>query len=192
MFSGKTIGFGLCGSFCTLNDAIDQLEALSKTGCRILPVVSHAVATTDTRFGEARQFISRIEEICGARVINTIAGAEPIGPRKLLDLMVVMPCTGNTLAKLNCGITDTPVTMACKSHLRNARPLLLSVATNDGLAINAENIGALMSRRNVYFVPMRQDDAAGKPTSIIADMSALLPAAQAALMGSSLQPQLLG
>lgn len=190
MLKDKTIGFGLTGSFCTLEAVIDSMEELAATGCKLVPVVSNAVATTDTRFGKAADFIARIEKICGREVISSIAAAEPIGPKKLLDLMLVAPCTGNTLAKLHCGITDTPVTMACKSHLRNGRPLLLSVATNDGLAMNAKNIGGLMNIRNVFFVPFGQDDSAGKPTSLIADNTHLIQAIEAALDDTKQQPQL--
>ena len=191
MFEGKTFGFGFCGSFCTLAESIDALEELAQTGCKIVPVVSYAVANTDTRFGKAADFTARIEDICRTKVIDSKAGAEPIGTKKLLDMMIVMPCTGNTLAKLNYGITDTPVTMACKSHLRNARPLLLSIATNDGLSNYAKNIGGLMNLKNVYFVPMGQDDAIKKPTSIIAKTDMLLPAIEAAFNGASLQPILM-
>lgn len=190
MLKGKVIGFGLTGSFCTLSEAVGQLEKLAATGCSIIPVISHAVAEMDTRFGRAKDFIARIESICGRSVISTIPDAEPIGPRKLLDLMIVMPCTGNTLAKLYNGIVDTPVTMACKSHLRNGRPLLLAPATNDGLAMNARNIGGLMCVRNVYFVPFGQDDCNGKPTSLIADFDLLIPAVEKALCAQRVQPQL--
>lgn len=191
MLEGKRIGFAFTGSFCTMKEAVEQLRELKKTGCDILPVVSNSVYTTDTRFGRAADFIAEIEEICGKRAIASIKDAEPIGPKKLIDLMVVMPCTGNTLAKLYNGITDTPVTMACKSHLRNGRPLLLCPATNDGLAMNAKNIGGLMCLKNVYFLPFGQDDCVGKPTSLIADMTRLIPAAEAALAGERLQPQLI-
>ena len=190
MLENKTIGYGFTGSFCTMRESIRAMRELELTGCRIIPVLSYSVSTMDTRFGTAKEFRDEIEEICGAKAITTIPEAEPIGPKKLLDLMIVMPCTGNTLAKLNNGITDTPVLMACKSHLRNSRPLLLAPATNDGLSQSAKNIGGLMSVRNVYFVPFGQDDAENKPTSIIADMTKLVPAAEAALEGKRLQPQL--
>ena len=191
MLKDKTIGFGLCGSFCTLSQAVQQLELLSQTGCSILPVVSYSVAQTDTRFGTASHFISQIEAICGRKVIASIAEAEPIGPQKLCDIMVIMPCTGNTAAKLYNGITDTPVTMAAKSHLRNGRPLLIGIATNDGLSMNARNIGGLMNTRNVYFIPFGQDDAENKPTSLIANMQLLLPSINAVLNGKGLSPQLI-
>lgn len=190
MLENKTIGYGFTGSFCTMRESIRAMRELALTGCRIIPVLSYSVSTMDTRFGTTKEFRDEIEEICGAKAITTIPEAEPIGPKKLLDLMIVMPCTGNTLAKLNNGITDTPVLMACKSHLRNSRPLLLAPATNDGLSQSAKNIGGLMSVRNVYFVPFGQDDAENKPTSIIADMTKLVPAAEAALEGKRLQPQL--
>ncbi len=190
MFEGKTIGFALTGSFCTLADAIDRMEELKRTGCGIMPIVSPAVMNTDTRFGSAADFIERIEAICGRRVISTIAEAEPIGPKKLLDALVVMPCTGNTLAKLYHGITDTAVTMACKSHLRNSRPLLIAVATNDGLAMNARNIGGLLNLKNVYLVPLAQDDAVNKPNSIIARYDLLIPSLASAFNEEKPRPQL--
>ena len=190
MFHGKTIGFGLTGSFCTLREAIDEMEKLAATGCEILPVISPSVTLTDTRFGKASDFIDRIEGICGKRVITNIRDAEPIGPQKLTDVMVVMPCTGNTLAKLYNGITDTAVTMACKAHLRNDRPLVLAIATNDGLSMNMRNIGGLMNLKNVYFVPFRQDDCVKKETSLVADFTKLIPSIERALEGKKTQPQI--
>ena len=190
VLEGKVIGFGLTGSFCTLSEVIGQLEQLALTGCRIIPVVSYSVATMDTRFGRSAEFLERIETICGRPPIRSIPEAEPIGPKKLLDLMVVAPCTGNTMAKLYNGITDTPVTMACKSHLRNGRPLLIAPATNDGLSINARNIGGLMSIKNVYFVPFGQDDCHKKPTSLIADFEMIIPSREKAFAGERAQPQL--
>ena len=191
MLENKVIGFALTGSFCTLGEAIDQMELLSKTGCKIIPIVSESVASTDTRFGKAADFIERIEKICGCNVVRTIVDAEPVGPKKLLDLLVVMPCTGNTMAKLYNGITDTPVTMACKAHLRNGRPLLIAPATNDGMSMNARNIGGLLNIKNVYLVPFGQDDCYKKPTSLIAKYDLLIPAIEKALSGECLQPQLI-
>jgi dipicolinate synthase subunit B len=184
------IGFALCGSFCTMDSAFSMMEALAQLH-DVTPIFSTAVYETDTRFGKAIDHIRQAEAICGNSVIHTIAQAEPIGPKKLLDALVIAPCTGNTLAKLAHSIADGPVTMAAKSHLRNGRPVVLALSTNDGLGGAAENIGRLLARKNYYFVPFGQDDAAGKPRSLIADF-ALLPAAlDAALEGKQLQPILL-
>ena len=184
------IGFALCGSFCTLDPVFSLMEALTQLH-DVTPIFSTAVYETDTRFGKAAEHIRQAEAICGKSVIHTIAQAEPIGPKKLLDALVIAPCTGNTLAKLAHSIADGPVTMAAKSHLRNGRPVVLALSTNDALGGAAENIGRLLARKNFYFVPFRQDDAFGKPTSMIADF-ALLPATlDAALDGRQLQPILL-
>ncbi len=185
------VGFALSGSFCTFNKAIEQMSALVQSGAQVTPVMSHTAYTTDTRFGKAEEINSRIESICSRRIIHTIEQAEPIGPAKMFDILIVEPCTGNTLAKLACGITDTAVTMACKSHLRNARPLLLAVSTNDALGNSAKNIGSLLNYRNIYFVPMRQDDSKLKPRSVVADFSFTIQAVQAALNSEQLQPILL-
>lgn len=190
MSDKKVVGFGLTGSFCTLSAAINQMQIMADTGYSIVPIVSYSVSTMDTRFGKSSEFIDRIEDICKRKVIRTIQEAEPIGPSGMLDIMVVMPCTGNTLAKLCYGITDTPVTMACKAHMRNNRPLLLSVATNDGLSSNFKNIGNLMNMKNIYFVPLRQDDSIKKPQSIVSDPAMLIASVEAALKGERLQPQL--
>ena len=184
------IGFAMCGSFCTLDPVFSMMEALADLH-DVTPIFSTAVYETDTRFGKAADHIHQAETICGKSVIHTIAQAEPIGPKKLLDALVIAPCTGNTLAKLAHSIADGPVTMAAKSHLRNGRPVILALSTNDALGGAAENIGKLLARKNFYFVPFGQDDATRKPTSMIADF-ALLPAAlDAALEGRQLQPILL-
>ena len=185
------VGFAFCGSFCTLRQAVDALARAAEQYAEVWPIVSRAVAATDTRFGKAEEFLAEMERICGKSVIATIEGAEPIGPKKLLDVLVVCPCTGNTLAKLAHGITDGPVTMAAKAHLRNGRPLVLAPATNDGLSAAAPNLGTLLGRKNVYFVPFGQDDPAGKPTSLIADFSRVEETVEAALRGEQLQPLLL-
>lgn len=190
MLEDKTIGFALTGSFCTLSRAVAAMQRLAAEGCQIVPIVSYSVASTDTRFGSAAELLAEVEAICHRPVIDSIVGAEPIGPKKLLDALVVMPCTGNTLAKLYHGITDTPVTMACKSHLRNGRPCLLCPATNDGLGANARNIGALMNLKNIYFMPFEQDDAQGKPNSIIGVMELIVPSLEAVLEGQKPRPQL--
>lgn len=185
-----TIGFAMCGSFCTFHQVFPIMEELAKK-YRLIPIFSPAAYSTDTRFGTAQSHIRRASEICGTDPLNTIAQVEPIGPKKLLDALVIAPCTGNTLAKLSHSITDTSVTMAAKSHLRNSRPVLVAVSTNDALAGAAENIGKLLSRKNYYFVPFGQDDSLGKPTSMVADFSKIPAALEAALSGEQLQPILL-
>lgn len=185
-----TIGFAMCGSFCTFNQVFPVMEALCKTH-QIIPIFSYNAASIDSRFGSAQQHLQRAAQICGCDVLQDIASVEPIGPKKLLDALVIAPCTGNTLAKLAHSIADTPVTMAAKSHLRNNRPVLIAVSTNDALAGAAENIGKLMGRKNYYFVPFGQDDPISKPTSIVADFSQIPSALDAALEGRQLQPLLL-
>lgn len=185
------VGFAFCGSFCTYAQAMQALEQVKARYGDITPIVSQASAETDTRFGSAHDHMREMERICSKRVIDSIAKAEPIGPKGLLDVLVICPCTGNTLGKLACGITDTAVTMAAKAHLRNGAPVVLAVATNDGLAASARNIGALLDKKNVYFVPFRQDDPAEKPTSLVADFSLVPETIDAALRGEQLQPVLL-
>lgn len=186
------VGFAFCGSFCTMASAIGALEGVKAQYKTVFPIVSETVSNTDTRFGAAHDFLREMERICDKRVIDSVKTAEPIGPKALLDALVVCPCTGNTLAKLAHGVTDTAVTMACKAHLRNGRPVILAVATNDGLAAAAPNIGALLGRKNVYFVPFRQDDPVGKPCSLVADYSLVPETLSAALEGRQIQPLLLG
>ncbi|MDE5994302.1 MAG: dipicolinate synthase subunit B [Oscillospiraceae bacterium] len=169
--SKANVGFALCGSFCTFKKVIPQIEALISTGFNVVPIMSGVSYSTDTRFGKAEDFIKQIEDITGNKIIHTIIGAEPIGPKKLLDALVIAPCTGNTLGKMANGITDTAVTLAAKAHLRNARPIIIAVSTNDALGAAAKNIGLLMNSKNVYFVPMRQDDPEDKPNSIVADFT---------------------
>ena len=187
----KTIGFALCGSFCTHAQAIGALEQVKARFARVVPIVSQVVADTDTRFGKAHDLMREMERICDHRVISTVKGAEPIGPQKLLDLLIICPCTGNTLGKLAAGVTDTSVTMAAKAHLRNCRPLLIAPSTNDGLAASAASIGSLLPRKYIYCVPFGQDDPEKKPTSLVADFTQVADAAQAALSGRQLQPLLL-
>lgn len=183
-----TAGFALCGSFCTFDKAINQIENLVEKGIEIIPIMSFNAYSTDTRFGKAIDHINRIEEICNKKIISDIVNAEPIGPKKMLDILIIEPCTGNTIAKLSGGITDTPVTLAAKAHLRNDRPLLIAVSTNDALSGSASNIGRLMNNRNVYYVPMRQDDSVKKPRSVVADFEKTYDAMQYALEGRQLQP----
>lgn len=184
------VGFAVCGSFCTLDRALKEMEALAEEW-DLYPVASPIVQRTDTRFGRAEAWLTRMETAAGRPVVRTVAEAEPIGPKKLLDALVIAPCTGNTLAKLAAGVTDTSVTMAAKAHLRNGRPLILAPATNDALGAAARNIGALLNARGVYFVPMAQDDPDGKPTSVIADFSRIRETVEAALAGRQVQPVLL-
>ena len=185
------VGVALCGSYCTYEEVFAEIEGL----CRaydVTPIMSENSAVTDTRFGSASRFRSRLEELSGKKPIVSIGAAEPIGPKKLLDVLLVMPCTGNTLAKIAAGITDTAVTMAVKAHLRNERPVVLAIATNDGLAGNGANIGALLNRRNIYFVPFGQDDPKGKPRSLIADFSLAEATLEMAVSGQQIQPILIG
>lgn len=184
------IGFALCGSFCTYDKVFPAMEAVASIHT-VTPIFSHAAYTTDSRFGAAQENIARAAQICGKDPLHTVSQVEPIGPKKLLDALVIAPCTGNTLAKLAHSIADGPVTMAAKSHLRNARPVLIAVSTNDALAGAAENIGKLMARKNYYFVPFGQDDPEKKPTSMVADFTKLLPALEAALEGRQIQPLLI-
>ena len=186
----QTVGFAVCGSFCTHAKAMEALEQVKARFSTVIPIVSECTAATDTRFGPAHELMREMERICDRRVISSIREAEPIGPKKLLDLLIIAPCTGNTLGKLACGITDTAVTMAAKAHLRNQRPLLIAPSPNDGLTASAPNLGALLSRKYIYFVPFGQDDPVKKPTSLVADFSLVADAAQAALEGRQLQPLL--
>jgi len=184
----KRIGFAITGSFCTFRNVITQLKALKETGADITPIMSEAAYNFDTRFGKAKDIQCEIVQICEKEIINTIFDAEPIGPKKLFNLLIVAPCTGNTLGKLACGITDTTVTMACKAHLRNEQPLLLAISTNDALGASGKNIMSLMNNKNIYFVPFGQDDAFNKHKSLVADMGMIIPAACAALDGIQIQP----
>lgn len=184
------IGFAMCGSFCTYHQVFPIMEALAKVH-NVIPIFSHSAYTVDSRFGTAQQHIRSACEICGHEPLSTIEQVEPIGPKKLLDALIIAPCTGNTLAKLAHSIADGPVTMAAKSHLRNGRPILIAVSTNDALAGAAENIGKLLARKHYYFVPFGQDDAQKKPTSMVADFSKLPEALTQALTGKQLQPILL-
>ena len=186
----QTVGFAVCGSFCTHAKAMEALEQVKARFSTVIPIVSECTAATDTRFGPAHELMREMERICDRRVISSIREAEPIGPKKLLDLLIIAPCTGNTLGKLACGITDTTVTMAAKAHLRNQRPLLIAPSTNDGLTASAPNLGTLLGRKYIYFVPFGQDDPQKKPTSLVADFSLVADAAQAALEGRQLQPLL--
>lgn len=187
----ERVGFALCGSFCTHTRVLKELEKLCGEYETVVPVVSEICQATSTRFGTAREFISRVEGLTGHKAIGSVAEAEPIGPKNLLDVLVIAPCTGNTLGKLAAGITDTAVTMAAKAHLRNNRPVVIGLASNDGLSGAAKNLGELLARKNYFFVPFGQDDPEAKPSSLVADFSRIGETVDAALQGRQLQPILL-
>lgn len=189
--NGIKIGYAMCGSFCTFSRSIEQIRRLVDMGADVTAIMSFNAASIDTRFGTAESFRKSIEEITGKAVIRTIEDAEPIGPRKMFDVLVICPCTGNTLAKLANSITDTPVTMAAKSHIRNSRPIVIAAATNDGLAGSAKNIGALLNIKEYFFVPFGQDDSAKKPRSLVADFNELPETIEAALKGLQFQPMII-
>ncbi len=185
---GKHIGVAITGSFCTYEKIFRELQKLTEEGALVQTIFSDAASTIDSRFGKAEDFLKQAEEITGNQPVLTIPGAEPIGPGNLLDILVLFPCTGNTIAKLANGITDTPALMAAKAHLRNNKPLLISVSTNDALGINMKNIGLLMNAKNVYFIPFGQDNPQAKPNSMIARTELLIPSLEAALEGRQYQP----
>lgn len=186
-----TLGYAFCGSFCTIKQSLSALKELAALDIKIKPIMSQIVYNTDTRFGKAADLIKEVEEICGEKIIHDIAAAEPIGPKALLDILVVAPCTGNTVAKIALGVTDTPVTMAVKAHLRNNRPVVLGIATNDALGASAKNIGMLHNTGNIFFVPYKQDDPFGKNNSLVCDFSLIKATAEKALAGEQIQPVLL-
>lgn len=186
------VGFAFCGSFCTYRQAMEALERVHARYGDVTPIVSEASAATDSRFGPAHEYMREMERICGKRVIDSIPKAEPIGPKKLLDVLIIAPCTGSTLSRLANGMSDTSVTMAAKAMWRNGRPVVVAVSTNDGLAGSAKNIAALLDKKHVFFVPYRQDDPVGKPTSLVADFTRINDTVDAALRGEQLQPLLLG
>lgn len=181
------IGYAFCGSFCTHQRALAELRNLIEIGHEVQPIMSEAVWSTDTHFGTAEELRTQVEQLCARPIIHTIVDAEPIGPRRMLEALILSPCTGNTLAKLANGITDTTVCMAAKAHLRGNRPLVIALASNDALSANLKNIATLLSRKSVYFVPMTQDDPEKKPHSLVADFSLLYPTLHAALEGRQLQ-----
>lgn len=187
---GLKIGFALTGSSCNFSFVLPIIEDLAKKGADIYPIISHAVDTFDTRFGTAEEWKNKLKEFTGKDIIKTIVEAEPVGPKLNLDVIVVAPCTGNTTAKLAHAVTDTPVTMACKAHLRNQRPLVLAIATNDGLGANAKNIGLLLNTKNIYLVPFGQDDPINKPNSLIAKFDKIEETIEWSLRGKQIQPLL--
>ena len=185
---GKKVGVALTGSFCTYEKAFVQLRKLKEEGAEIVTIFSNVSQTIDSRFGSPEDFMRKAEEITGSRPLLTISQAEPIGPKSLLDLLIILPCTGNTAAKLANGITDSPVLMAAKAHLRNEKPLLISISTNDALGMNMKNIGILLNVKHIFFVPFGQDAPEKKPNSMIAKTEMLIPAAEAALEERQYQP----
>ncbi len=181
------IGYAFCGSFCTHKRSLEMMKSILENGYEIIPIMSENVYTTDTRFGTAKALIDEVRELCGRDIIHTIVQAEPLGPQIKLDALIISPCTGNTLAKIANGITDTAVSMAAKAHLRSNRPLILALASNDALSSNLKNIGALLTRKSVYFVPMEQDEPIEKPHSLIADFKLLPQTLYCALEGKQYQ-----
>ena len=188
---GIKIGFVLTGSFCTFKKILPVVEELIKEEAEIIPIMSYNSYNLDTKFGKAKDFITQIEEITNKKIIHTIQDAEPIGPKQMTDIMVIAPCSGNTMAKLACDIIDTPAVMAAKSHLRNNRPLVIAPSTNNGLSGNAENIGKLLNRRNYFFVPFRQDNPITKPRSIVFDPEYIIKTIKYALNNEQISPILL-
>lgn len=183
-----TYGYALTGSFCTFKKSIKQIKNLVQSGINVIPIMSFNAYNTDTRFGKAEDFRKEIEEICQNKIIATIPDAEPIGPKNMIDLLIISPCTGNTLSKLVNGIYDTPVTLAAKSHLRNAKPVLVGVSTNDALGLSAKNIGNLLNFKHFYFIPMKQDDPKKKPLSLVCNFEKTEEAADLALLHQQIQP----
>lgn len=189
--SNCTIGYGVTGSFCTMEKSKSCLRRLARQGATIVPIFSYNVQKMDTRFGRAKENIEEIQDITKNKGIFTIDEAEPIGPKNHLDIMVIAPCTGNTVAKFNLGITDSPVLMAAKAHIRNQKPLVIALATNDAMGANFKNIGELMNTKNVYMVPLRQDDYRKKPNSLVCDMEQIEMTIISALSGKQIQPVIL-
>ncbi len=189
--NNTTIGFCITGSHCTLDKVISPLKELQQSGYKIIPIISQSILTRDTRFGPAAMWVKKIKEITDNEIIDSIVMAEPIGPQKLLDLLIIAPCTGNTMAKIACGIIDQTVVMAAKAQLRNQRPVLIAIATNDGLGINAKNLSILLNTENIFFVPFGQDNPVEKPNSLIARMDLIKKSAELALAGKQIQPVLI-
>jgi dipicolinate synthase subunit B len=186
MESNNLIGFAITGSFCTISKSLDIMSDLILSGHQILPIMSETAYSNDTRFGQSREIQERVKKITGREIVHSIIEAEPLGPKIKLDAMIICPCTGNTMAKIANGITDTAVTMAAKAHLRNNNPLLIALATNDALSANLKNIGTLLSRKNIYFVPMSQDDPLSKPHSMVADFDMVKDSLEMAIQGKQI------
>lgn len=191
LLKGVKVGFAITGSFCTFAKTIPQIENLVNEGADVYPIISESVNEFDTRFGMAEDFKKTLQLVTGKKPINNIIDAEPIGPKAILDILVIAPCTGNTLAKIANAITDGPVTMACKAHLRNMRPVVIAISTNDGLSANAKNLGLLLNMKNIYMVPFGQDDPIKKCTSLVADFDQIMPTVIAALQNNQIQPILI-
>jgi dipicolinate synthase subunit B len=187
---GVRVGFAITGSHCTIAKVFDQMEKLVEAGAQVTPIISDSVNETDTRFGSAAKWKEEISRRTKNDLITTIPEAEPVGPGKLFDIMIIAPCSGNTLAKLATGITDTPVLMAAKAHLRNGGPLVLGISTNDGLSINAKNLGLILNMKNIYFVPFGQDNPEEKTNSLVAHMNLICETLEQALKGKQIQPVL--
>lgn len=189
--AGKTIGFGLTGSHCTYDDVLPEMEKMVREGARVIPIVTYTVANTDTRFGKSEDWLRKIREISGEEILTTIPETEPFGPGRTLDLMLIAPCTGNTTSKLANAMTDSPVLMAAKATMRNQRPVVVAISTNDGLGLNGVNIARLLAAKSIYFVPFGQDSPMGKPQSLVAKMDMIVPTCEAALEGKQIQPVLI-
>jgi dipicolinate synthase subunit B len=190
-WQGITVGYALTGSHCTLEEVMPQIKRFVEQGARVIPIVSSTIMTTDTRFGKSEDWQTQIKEITGNEIISTIFDAEPLGPSKLLDVLTIAPCTGNTTSKLANAMTDSPVLMAAKAQMRNQRPLVLAISTNDGLGLNAANIAKLLITKNIYFVPYGQDAPGAKPNSLVARMDLIMETCEAALQGKQLQPMII-
>ncbi|CCQ93662.1 spore dipicolinate synthase subunit B [[Clostridium] ultunense Esp] len=190
ILKGMKIGWALTGSSCNFEYVFPEIEKLANKGADLYPIISYSVNSFDTRFGTAEEWKNKLRNITGKELIATIVDAEPVGPKLGLDILIVAPCTGNTLSKLANGITDTPVTMACKAHLRNQKLLVLAIATNDGLGANGKNIGLLLNMKNIYFVPFRQDNPKEKPNSLVAKFEKIEPTLIEALSNKQIQPVL--
>lgn len=187
---GVKVGFAITGSHCTLKEIMAQVKRMVEEGAEVFPIISGSVDTMNTRFGKAEDWKQQLEQMTGKRPIASIIDAEPIGPNKMLDVLVIAPCTGNTLAKLANAITDSAVLMACKAHMRNLRPVVLAISTNDGLGINAKNIGSLLNTKNIYMVPFGQDNPVAKANSLVAHMNMIVDTVALAMEGKQLQPML--
>ncbi|WP_040948743.1 dipicolinate synthase subunit B [Gorillibacterium massiliense] len=188
---GKTVGFALTGSHCTFAEVMPEIRKFVDAGARVIPIASHTLMTTDTRFGASEEWQKQLKDITGNDIISTIVEAEPLGPAKTLDILTIAPCTGNTTSKLANAMTESAVLMAAKAQMRNQRPIVLAISTNDGLGLNAANVAKLLVAKNIYFVPFGQDAPFAKPNSLVSRMSMIIPACEAALKGQQLQPMII-
>lgn len=190
-WQGVTVGFALTGSHCTFEEVMPQIQRFVDAGAKVIPIVTQTILTTDTRFGTSENWLKQLKDITGNDIISSIVDAEPLGPSKLLDVMVIAPCTGNTTSKLANALTDSPVLMAAKAQMRNQRPLVIAISTNDGLGLNAANVSKLLIMKNIYFVPFGQDNPSAKPNSLVARMDLIMETCAEALSGKQLQPMLI-